>query len=312
MTNRSIHMRHPFTDPSFVCDSSLHGDSVVEQTTSWLTINPVKGCSVGCKYCFRLKWHPSPTPKLVVTPHQAVHALISNKLFIPNETPIAINVSSTDAFLPAAREATIDCLKLLEKKQLKNIVGLITKLEISDREIAFIKTLDHLRLVILVSYAEVPKEIEPIPVEPRIRTLQRLKDANVPSVLYFRPVVPGWNDSESQIIRVLRTAEAYADAIAIGGLRVSDEIRSELETVNAYKIPHGNSFHPKTIDDHVTDKIVGIYRREQFTTPMFKHTSCAVSFLFKMPNYNALFRAPERNCMDSCPRAQCERCFSEV
>ena len=193
----------------FVFESSTPRDSstqiglVVEHTSSWLTINPFKGCSLGCAYCFRARWHPSVTPQEETAVAAAVDALVSHRDFVPHETPVSINVSSTDALLPEVRESTFQAIRILEQRQLRNPFGIVTKLSFTRAEISQLQALNYLRPIVFISLAFLPLGIEPVGVEHRISTMAQLSRAGVPVVHYYRPIILGWNDSNDIIRRVM-------------------------------------------------------------------------------------------------------------
>jgi DNA repair photolyase len=302
---------NPFVSDNFICDSSLHLDDIVEQTTSWLTVNPIIGCPLDCAYCFRKKWQASSQPIQRYTVMESIHALVKHKLFVPDMTPISANVSSTDALLPQVKESTFRIIKWLDQKGYKNIFGIISKLKLSEHDLKFITSLKNIRIVLLVSYAEIPSNIEPIPIKPRIENLKKLKEADIPTILYFRPIVSGWNDSIKKIIKVLSIGEQYTSAIAIGGLRLSKEIIRSLATKGVSTHNYKEVFYPKIISTEIENNILKIHRRYDLSVPIFKHTSCAVSYIFNMPNYNHLYKNPELNCMILCPPDQRECCQSD-
>lgn len=91
---------------------------IVEPTASWLSINPLMGCSLECAYCFREKWGAPSEPYETVNSQIALNALINHSLFRANETPLTVNVSSTDPLLPTVKPVTFNCIKYLDDKKL--------------------------------------------------------------------------------------------------------------------------------------------------------------------------------------------------
>lgn len=300
-------MPTPFSSQHSFCDPSINGD-IVEHTVSWLTINPVKGCPLDCAYCFRFRWHPSEQPQEVVEPSLAVSHLIKHPIFVPHETPVSVNVSSTDAMLPKVKPTTFECMRILDESGFRNIFGLITKVGVSPEDVTFLKSLKFLRVVALITYSAMPSNIEPYPVGPRLAALQLLRREGIPTILYYKPLVPGWNDSANSMQRVLEVGRKYAGAIVYGGLRLSPEIRDEL-TRKGIEIPYNQeSFHPKLITSTVEERLMKVYNDMRLKIPLYKHTSCAVSYLFDLPNYNELYMESKTNCTPSCPIKQQSRC----
>lgn len=302
----------PFSDSEHVCDSSLWKGDIVEHTTSWLTINPIKGCSLACAYCFREKWNEPNKPYTAFGVEESIEALINHKDFIAHKTPISINISSTDCLLPTVKDNTFACLQLLDNLNLKNIVGLTTKLKFSQDDIIFLSTLKNIRLIIYVSYADIPFRIEPVSLEDRITNLELLKSINIPTILYFRPIVKGWNDDDVKIKNILSIAKKYTNAVVIGGLRISKEISDVFEKRKIDYPKDINNFYHKNIPLDILEKISRLADEIELTIPIYLHTSCANSYVFDMPNYNFLFEEPTKNCVKTCPPSQRNLCNMSV
>ena len=308
MSNNSIQQTQAFSDERYQYDSSMFIGSIVEHTTSWLTVNPYKGCPLRCAYCFRVKWGASniATPQIDV--EKAMDIRLNHPDFIPHITPVSVNVSSTDALLPAVRRSTFEAIEFLEKRELANPFGITTKLEFADSEIAFLESLKHVRPVVFISLAFIPRSIEPISTQPRIRNLQALSETRVPTVHYFRPIVEGWNDSDEIIEKALLIGDRYADAICIGSIRLSTEIRSELSKVGVELEKYVDNFHEKKFRNAIEERVLRAHSCLRLDVPLFKHTSCAVSYFMNIKNYNRLYKRPEKNCLRTCPLAQQARC----
>ena len=281
---------------------------IVEHLTSWLTINPYKGCPLACAYCFRARWHPSDVPEQTQDVAEAVEALIRHPNFRANETPVSINNSSTDPLLPAVKPSTFKAIGLLDSKHLRNPFAIISKLELKPKDVEFLQELRFVRPIMFVSLSLMPKNIEPAPIPPRLRTLRRISLSRIPCVLYFRPIVKDLNDSPEVISTVLRIGARYCDAICIGSLRVSPEIRTQM-TIRGVQIDnYEDDFHRKLFLNDIEDRILGIYDQMKLSVPLFKHSSCAVSYLLTSANYNFLFNNPEKNCVRTCPASQQNLC----
>lgn len=304
---------NPFSNENSYRDSSMFIGDVVEHTTSWLTINPYKGCSLQCAYCFRFKWgSDSAKPILETEVEVAVENLLAHKDFVPNITAISINVSSTDALLPNVKKSTFKAIELLEAKKLTNPFGITTKLGFLKSDIEFLENLQFIKPIVFVSLAFIPKHIEPTPIEPRLKNLALFAQSKVPCVLYFRPIVSGWNDSDETIEKALILGNKYCNAICIGSLRLSPEIRNELEIVGESMSNYEDDFHLKKFHDNTENRILFIYKKLNLQVPLFKHTSCAVSHLNNLPNYNLLFKNPKNNCLETCPIQQQILCNTSI
>lgn len=291
-------------------DSTMSNNKVVEHLTSWLTINPFKGCSLNCAYCFRVRWHPSNKPEKIYDLEEALTQLIQHEDFIPNETPVSINNSSTDCLLPEVKKSTFKAIKIMEAMKLRNPFALITKLKFTNDEILFLSKLKYVQIIVFTSLSLIPKNIEPTPIDHRLRNLQLLSKTKIHSVLYFRPIVKGWNDSSEIIQKVLRIGQKYCKAICIGGLTLSPEILDQLRSRNVFIQEYNGTDRIKRINKMLENKILYIYKNLKLNVPIFKHSSCAVSLILKIPNYNHFFKNPKNNCLDTCPVSQQKRCAS--
>jgi DNA repair photolyase len=291
-------------------DSLMAAGAVVEHTTSWLTINPMKGCQLGCAYCFRARWHPDNRPSRQFDVADGVLQLLEHPDFVVDRTPVSVNVSSTDSMLPTVRASTLEAVQLLDAEGLRNPVGIITKLRIPDYALKVLAELKYVRPVVFVSLAYLPREIEPVPTRPRVENLRRLMEARISNVLYLRPIVEGWNDSRESIGELLRIGDRYSDAVCIGGLRLSPEIARELAAAGMeVPVPDvEDEFHEKAVPPRVEAMIEELREQHGLEVPIYKHTSCAVSKIMEWPNYNALFERAAENCVASCPSTQVRRC----
>jgi DNA repair photolyase len=299
----------PATPPDRFYDSSMGGLPPVEQTSSWLSINPIRGCPLGCTYCFRLRWDAAIRPTRHYDLNTSIAALLEHPKFVPHKTPITINISSTDALLPRVKPTTFEAIKALDALQLRNPFGITTKLPFKRTDIETLTGLAFIRPIVFTSLAFLPWHVEPVPIEPRIESLKRLHAAGISSVLYFRPIIKDLNDSPMHIGRALDVGEAFCHAICIGGLRLSPEIANNM-ALPGLRSKSKDDFHDKRLPTYTEELVFRIHGEMKLTIPIYKHTSCAVSLLTKQANYNSLYHDAQRNCTATCPREQRDRCYA--
>lgn len=297
-------------EPDFVCDSKK-GAGVVEVTTTWLAANMYKGCPLGCVYCFRHRWHPGTDPTELATVDDAIAAILRHERFRPHVTPLTANISSTDAMHPRVRASTLLLMRKLDALGLRNPFGVTTKLPICDANLREWSSFTHLRAIVLVSYSAMPADVEPVPSEPRVRTLMRSRSHGLPTILLLKPIVEGWNSSRHQMAEVLAVG-AKADAIVYGGLRVDSSIAAAIERSGrpapvTSLLPWGS----RLLEPSTEETLLTLHRSMIPVVPLYRHTSCAVSLVMATPNYNELFRRPTENCVVSCPQHQASRCSHE-
>lgn len=298
----------PFVPHGFICDSA-NADSLVETTTTWLAANIYKGCSLGCTYCFRHRWHPSAEAQLQSSVDEAVAELRSHPQFVPHETPVTTNISSTDAMLPKVRKSTVELMRRLDQLGFRNPFGVTTKLRIPDQFLDEFASFRNLRPVVLVSYSAMPRDIEPLSGRSRIETMRRSRQRGIPTVLLYKPLVRGWNDRPELIESVMKVAALHATAIVYGGLRLDDAIAASI-TASGREIPYEveASWGTKEMPKELEELLTAIHRSICPDIPLYRHTSCAVSLTMVRANYNHLYLDPAANCSSTCPRDQVDRC----
>ncbi len=214
---------HPRTE--YLRDSS---QSIVTENTSpdipfRFSINPYRGCSHGCSYCYARPTHEylglsgglDFETKIFVK--EDAPALLREFLARPRWVPEPITMSGvTDPYQPAEREWKITrrCLEvLLEARQ---PVSLITKNALILRDLDLLREMAALRLLhaavsITTLDPHLARDLEPRTSTPaaRLRAVRALAEAGVPVRVMAAPIIPGLNDSE---IPALLAAAAQAGA----------------------------------------------------------------------------------------------------
>ena len=184
-------------------------------------INPYRGCSHGCSYCYARPTHEYlgfsagldfETKILVKTD---APALLRKALSSRKWRPQVIGLSgNTDAYQPAERRLKITrgCLEVLA--EFRNPVGIVTKSYLVARDIDLLAELaQHDAAAVVLSVTSLRNEIQRV-MEPRasaparrLAAIRALADAGIPVGVNVAPVVPGLTDHELPEI-----LEAAADA----------------------------------------------------------------------------------------------------
>lgn len=282
---------------------------IVDETKTWLAINPIVGCNLGCTYCFKVEWSISNTPTQKYDVYDSVKALINHPLY-SQDIPLSINICSTDPFLSYTRKYTFEALDLLNKKGVKNIVGLTTKVGINEVELEKIEEYESIKIVVIVSLAGIPRHIEPASVKKRIKTLRILSQSKIPSIHYFRPIVLGWNDGDENIQKILSIGQRYSNLIAIGGFRNSKNISKTLSN-NGVQIPlqYSNQEFSKKTFVEIIPKIKDIYDKCGFTVPLVIRTKCAIKYLREVHYKEETSSDFQRfNCFSNCTTEEMSLC----
>ncbi len=185
------------------------------------TINPYRGCSFGCSYCFARYTHTFLEGEGCAGFDRRVYVKLSSAQVLRDELrpgllrdrPVAIG-TATDPYQPAEAqfgvtrsilEVLCDCpdldLSITTKSPL-----VLRDLELL-REIARTRPL-QVNVTITTLDARVSRLVEGRAPSPRIRldTIRRLARASVPTALFVMPVMPGINDSAAELERLLSAA----------------------------------------------------------------------------------------------------------
>ncbi len=293
--------------------SKLRDFDVITQLKSWLSINPVIGCPTDCAYCIRHEDDIEITePKQIETSSNAIEKLQQNRFFVPHKTHLAVHNMATDPFLPnsESKKVTFEILGGLDSLGYENNVGLITKHLVKEEDIDFLESLSNLNLTMMLSYSEMPERIEPQGNKVRIKTLENLSGSELNTILYWRPIVDGWNTDRERIDTVLENGEKYADAFVMSGLTFTEKIKENLKGRGIEPPYEKTDPLSKQFPKQVVNKILETYREIGITKPLFRKTSCGVSYLEEESDYNTHWENREKYCLETCPKKQKERCYN--
>lgn len=110
------------------------------------------------------------------------------------------------------------------------------------------------------------------------------KCKNVFLLHQFRPIIPGVNDDEKTIRKIFEYARQYCNATIFQGVRVNEYIKTRLEERNYVYTGTTTDQHKQKSKD--IDDIFETLQNEYPNYQIFDHTSCALSYLFGIPDYN--------------------------
>ena len=214
------------------------------------SINPYRGCSHGCSYCYARPTHEylGLSAGLDFETHILVKedaaALLDKTLRAPSWQPEVIAISGvTDPYQPVERKLRITrgCLAVLAKY--RNPCVIVTKSGLVTRDIDLLRDLaghdaaavnvsitsldDHLRRV-MEPRASTPHE--------RLRAVESLAKAGVPVGVLVAPIVPGLTDNEIPAI-VAAAARAGARTVRSVVLRLPHGVADLFEAWLARHFP---------------------------------------------------------------------------
>lgn len=178
------------------------------------SINPYRGCEHGCSYCFARPAHAymglSPGLDFETRLFAKINApaLLEKELRHKNYTPEVIALgANTDPYQPAEKEyrLTRRILKILD--QFNQPVAIVTKSATISRDLDILSSMAERGLVkvamsVTTLDPKLARLMEPRAASPdlRLKTLERLSAAGIPTTVMVAPIIPGLNDDELEKI----------------------------------------------------------------------------------------------------------------
>ncbi len=218
--------------------------------------------------------------------------------------------SETDAFMNRSNiDYFTELFKTYAERELPNPLVFSTKCKIPDEFIELIKANEAIKTVFYLSYSGLPQTLEPGIKGDQIRSnFERLKDAEIPTIHYWRPFLPQ-NSHREKIREIIDYVAEQATCSVAVGLKSNDEIIKHLIAAwpelgeNADLANQSADVWPEGVRDYV----------EQYTSerhpdyPLFWVNSCALAYALQRPDFNAMFEGTV--CAENhCPPEQRERC----
>ncbi|WP_185265987.1 radical SAM protein [Halopseudomonas xiamenensis] len=283
----------------------------VEYRKSGLSLNHIVGCPLDCSYCVRHLFgnFDQRKPQALMSDTEAFEQFVSHRFFQPHITPIQLFNRATDPMLPDVKTHTHNLLRLLDQAGLTNNVLIITRWRVTPKDCEHFNALSNIKLTVLVTYSGIddPK-IEPIKSSIAANSLHTLfKHAQrYRTLLYWRPIIPGLNDSKEHIARAAQLAK-HAHATVFSGLFYRQEI-AEYYQNQGIPEPYTSTARRKLLPLEEEQRLLGLYQAHATGTPIFRKTSCGVAYAHQQPDYNGHFGITEL--CDTCPTAQYSTCKS--
>ncbi len=206
------------------------------------SINPYRGCEHGCIYCFARPSHAwlglSPgldfETRLLMKPDAAW--LLRRQFSRPGYKPQVISLgSNTDPYQPIERRYHITRQILEVLSECRHPCGIVTKSGLILRDADILAPMARMNLArVWISITTLDKDLarrmEPRAPTPsrRLRTIEDLSRAGIPTGVMFAPVIPGLNDHEMENV-----LQAAADAGATSASHVL--LRLPLEIADLFR-----------------------------------------------------------------------------
>jgi DNA repair photolyase len=178
------------------------------------SLNPYRGCEHGCAYCYARPTHEylgysaglDFETKILVK--ERAPELLRRELAAPRWTPQVVALSGvTDAYQPMEKrlQLTRRCVEVFT--DFRNPITIITKSALVARDIDLFRELaEHNAISVSLSITtldgELQRALEPRASAPheRLRAVERLADAGIPTGVIVAPIIPGLTDAETPAI----------------------------------------------------------------------------------------------------------------
>jgi DNA repair photolyase len=295
--------------PSAVLQLPARAQEVVEYRKSGLSLNHIQGCPLDCAYCIRHTYGlwDNRRPTALMSDAEAVRQLVEHRYFQPHLTPIQVFNRATDPFLPQVVPHTLAVLADLDARGLRNPVLVITRHKVNPEHCAALNRLTNVKVTLLFTWSGIEDQrVEPFPSHVAATSLQtaHAHAERYRTVLYWRPIVPGLNDTPEHLAQARQLA-GHAHATVFTGLFYRDEI-AEYYRSNGIPEPYADTARRKIVPAELEQRILAAFPAGG--PALFRKTSCAVSYAHGLPDYNG--HVGVRELCDICPLAQLDLCLS--
>lgn len=278
------------------------------------SINPYRGCSHGCSYCYARPSHEYLAMDAgldfetrILVKHDAARLFRDwlQKHRGPCE-PIALS-GITDCYQPAEREFGVTRQILEVAWEAKQPMMIITKNALVTRDGDLLQAMaEHQLVSVAISVtsldAELTRVMEPRTSSPaaRLKAIQQLAQWQIPTRVMVAPVIPGLNDHE--IPTILRAArEAGASSAGYVMLRLPTSVRPVFLDWLQQQLPGQATKVENAIrsvrDGQLNDSQFG--RRQRGTGERAKQIEATFRLFSQQLGYQE--REAPLNCADFCP-----------
>lgn len=282
---------------------------IIDIHASWLAINPIHGCPYRCVYCFmNAISNTNVKPTILISPKEAVNKILSYEFYDENFPICAFTsteIFSTKENIEYAEQFLVEYVE----NKIPNVLILITKHQIPKE---FIKKVDALRkkglkIIFMLSYSGLDASYETGLTESDIHNnFKLLHQFNIPIVHYWRPFLPN-NSSIEKLNKVLSFVKNYAVCSVAIGLKVNNDF---IENLYFWQELREKSQIALSSESIWTQNAYDFIENQTGKYPIFKATSCAISYTLNIADYNAIRDSFLCN-KNQCPYNQREKCYRQ-
>ena len=204
------------------------------------SLNPYRGCAHACQYCYARATHRyfdlgvGRDFENIIFVKTNVAEVLRRDLSVPSwrHESIAIG-TATDPYQPAdARfRLTRACLEVLA--DVANPASVTTKGTLVVRDLNVLTTLARLDCIsvnisLITLDEDLWRQVEPgaPPPRSRLRAIERLSAAGIPTTVFLMPILPGLTDRPAQLNAVVKAAAEHgARGVCAAPLRLAPDVR---------------------------------------------------------------------------------------
>ncbi len=232
------------------CRSALN--RVKGMPFNW-TLNPYRGCTHGCHYCFARRYHSQfelgagDEFASVILVKTNLPAVLARELSRASWTRELVAVgTATDPYQPIEGEYRLTRQSLEHLAAVGNPIGLVTKGPLVVRDTDVLQALsEKAGCTVYVSVPHVDEDawrkLEPGTAHPlqRLKAVERLSKAGIRAGVLMAPLVPGITTSRSSIEATLRAVRDHGAAfVGANVLRLEGGTRDHFLAFLATEYPH--------------------------------------------------------------------------
>ena len=265
-------------------------DLYIEYLKSGISVSTDSGCNIGCKYCIVSEFSHGQS-LIRLSPEYVADEICKYPLY--NEyTPIIIN-NRTDPFLAAAKDNTFRLLEILDERNVPNPRVIISKLLLGEKHMPLLLNLKY-PTFLFRTFSGMPQNIEPTStikhLEKTCEENARLKGCkNLYTVHYWRPIVPNINSAPELLKEILGFVSGSFDCSVVSGIRVTQNLYKVLTNLGADLSRWNGDMNHKYLDCEIFSSILELRDVHVPEYPIFRNTSCAISTLMRVPDFNLNF-----------------------
>lgn len=257
------------------------------------SMNPYQGCEHGCIYCYARNTHEywgysaglDFERKIIAKPTapQLMEKQFMNKKWVVS--PIMFS-GNTDCYQPMERKLKITRGMLEVLLKFRHPAGMITKNNVILRDIDILQELAKLKLIhVMVSITSLKEELR-LKMEPRtvtaknrLRVIEKLSAAGIPTGVMTAPIIPGLNSDEIPDL-IKAAADHGADSAGYTMVRLNGAVAEIFKDWIHKNFPD----RAEKVLNHIAEVHGGTYSDSRYGTRMKGEGAMAASIkqMFKL------------------------------